>query len=194
MIMRLALTISTVVLLACGGGDDDGSQSPDAAAPEFDAAVQFDAAAACTHTGLVAEANSTERDDELGVLFYTATAGSAPNIERLTFDFYFPFGATDGPHNLVFDGENLRDCHTCLVARRNCESARCSDGKAFLVQEGTASITALGAAGTSFQGTIENAVFAEVTISAADLETTVVPGGETWCIDRHDFDSEITAP
>jgi hypothetical protein len=192
---RLALASCAMFLLACGGGDDDSSESPDAAAERFDAATeQFDAASACTHTGLTAETETTERDDELGVLFYTATAGAAPNIERLTFDFYFPFGATDGPHDLVFDGENLRDCHTCLVARRNCESARCADGKAFLVQEGTASITALGAAGTSFQGSIENAVFAEVTISAADLETTVVPGGETWCIDRLDFDSAISNP
>ena len=191
--MRILVPLCSVLLLACGGADD-GESSPDAAA-SFDAAdVQIDAAAACTHTGLAAETQTTERDDELGVLFYTATVGVAPNIERLTFDFYFPFGATDGPQDLVFDGENLRDCHTCLVARRNCESARCADGKAFLVQEGTASITAMGAAGTSVQGSIENAVFAEVTISVADLETTVVPGGETWCIDRLDFDSAISAP
>lgn len=185
--MRLALASCAVLLFACGG-DDDGD-SADAAGEQIDAAV-----ASCTHTGLITETQSTERDDELGVLFYTATSGVAPNIERLTFDFYFPFGATDGPQELVFDGENLRDCHTCLVARRNCESARCADGKAFLVQEGTSSITALGGAGTSFQGTIENAVFAEVTISVADLETTLVPGGETWCIDSLDFDSAITAP
>jgi hypothetical protein len=192
--MRILMPLCSVLLLACGGADD-GNGSPDAAAQiDADAAAQIDAAAACTHTGLVAETQTTERDDELGVLFYTATVGVAPNIERLTFDFYFPFGATDGPQDLVIDGENLRDCHTCLVARRNCESARCADGKAFLVQEGTASITAMGAAGTSFQGTLENAVFAEVTISAADLETTVVPGGETWCIDRLDMDSAISAP
>lgn len=187
--MRSPIVLCAFLLLACGGDDENNTEALDAAPAAVDAAP-----AACTHEGLVAETQAAERDDELGVLFYTATAGSAPNIERLTFDFYFPFGATDAPQELVFDGENLKDCHTCLVARRNCESARCADGKAFLVQEGTASITALGAAGTSFQGTIENAVFAEVSISVADLETTVIPGGETWCIDSLAFDTSITGP
>ena len=148
----------------------------------------------CSHAAFTPESQGVERDDELGVLFYTATAGTAPNIERLTFDFYFPFGATDGPQDVIFTGENLKDCHTCLVARRECESARCADGRAFLVQEGTASITAMGAAGTSFVGTLSNAVLAEVTISAADLETTLVPGGETWCIDSLMLDAPISAP
>ncbi len=180
-------SLVALALLACGG--EDTTESADATPPSVDAN-----AIACTHMGITPDTQDADRDDELGVLFYTATSGAFPSLDRLTFDFYFPFGAMDGPHDLVFDGENLKDCHTCLTARRDCEAARCSDGKAFLVQQGTASISALGGIGTAFQGSISNAVFAEVSISAADLETTVIPGGETWCIDRLDFDATITAP
>ncbi|MCP4447229.1 MAG: hypothetical protein GY811_18050 [Myxococcales bacterium] len=179
--------IATIAALVSCGGDESYSESPDAVLPAVDAAAE-----ACAHSGFTAETQDAERDDELGVLFYTATAGAAPNIERVTLDFYFPFGATDAPHSVVFNGENLKDCHTCLVVRRSCESDRCADGKAFLVQEGTAQVTAIGAAGTSFAGSISNAVFAEVSTSLADLETTVIPGGETWCIDQLDFEATVS--
>lgn len=176
-------TLSILILsLSCAAcGDDEVADSADAAP-------------VCDHTGFAPTLETAERDDELGVLFYTATLGEAPTMERLTFDFYFPLGASDGPQEILFDGENLRDCHTCMVARRDCESARCRDGKAFLVQSGTASVAAMDAEGGSFRGTLDNVVFAEVTIGAPDLETTVVPGGETWCIDSLAFDAEVTPP
>lgn len=181
----LNILIVSLSLAACGS---------DEVADSADAAGSTDAALACAHSGFAPTAQTAERDDELGVLFYTATLGEAPNIERLTFDFYFPLGASDGPQEILFDGENLRDCHTCMVARRDCESARCRDGRAFLVQAGTASIAAMDTAGGTFEGTLENVVFAEVTIGAPDLETTLVPGGETWCIDSLAFDAQVTPP
>lgn len=185
--MRRLSGILLLVTLACGSGDE--SSSNDASPTEADASDE-----ACTHIGFADDNQAAERDDELGVLFFTATSGEFPTLQRLTFDFYFPFGATDGPQEITFDGENLRDCHTCLVARRDCDSASCASGKAFLVQSGTASIAAMGAVGTSFQGTISDAVFAEVTISPADLETTLVPNGERWCIDSLGIEASISAP
>ncbi len=162
-----------------------GEDSPEANA---------DAAPSCTHQGFAPEQETAERDDDLGVLFYTALRGPETEQQRLTFDFYFPLGASDGPQTVTFTGENLRDCHTCMVARRDCESPRCADGKAFLVQSGTASITAMDAHGGTFAGTLENAVFAEVTIAAPSLETTLVPDGETWCIDSLDVSASVTPP
>lgn len=178
-------TLAVLSALALGCGGDDAPETADATS-----------SSSCTHNGLATDTQGGERDDDIGVFFYTAFAGDEPQLEKLTLDFYFPFGAADGPHELTFTGENLRTCHTCLMVRRNCESPRCADGKAFLVQSGSASITALGAAGTSFEGTLSNAVFAEVTIaiSEGEVETTLVPDGETWCIDSLAFDSAITAP
>jgi len=184
--MKAPLLACALLLLGCGD-DQKNSEAPDASTADADMST-------CTYNGMTPNAQTAERDDDLGVLFYTATAGSSPTIERLTLDFYFPFGARDEPHSIEFDGENLKDCHTCLVARNNCDSNLCSNGTAFLAQAGTADITATGPAGTSFQGTLSNAVFAEVTINVATLETTVVPGGETWCIDSLAFDVGITGP
>ncbi len=180
MFSKLSIVVGISLTIAACGSDD----------PEADA----DAAPSCDHEGFAPTLQTAERDDDLGVLFYTATLGSAPSQQRLTFDFYFPLGASDGAQDLVFDGENLRDCHTCLVARRDCESRRCADGKAFLVQSGNASITAMGAEGGVFQGILTNAIFAEVTIAAPDLETTLVPDGETWCVDSLSFEAPVTGP
>jgi len=180
--------------IACGSRSTNTSESPDAAAADATTLGSDAKPASCTHQGMIAQSESAERDDSLGVLFYTATSGTAPAIKRLTFDFYFSLGAADGPQNISFTGENLSDCHTCLLVRRDCESSRCKNGKAFIAQEGKADITALGAVGTSLQGVLQNVVFSEVTINPSGLSTTLVPGGETWCIDQYAIDTVITAP
>jgi hypothetical protein len=185
--MRSQLCLALVLIAgACG---DDGSEMPAAdAAPSVDAEP-----VGCTHNGFAATAEVVERDDDLGVLFYTARTGVAPNLQLLTFDLYFDLGATDAVHDFVFTGENLADCHTCLQMRRDCNGATCVSGKAFLVQEGSASITAIGAGGSQLQGSFENLVLAEVTIGMG-LQTTLVPGGERWCLDSYSFDQTITTP
>jgi hypothetical protein len=172
---------------ACG---DDGGEvtTPDASLPTPDARPF-----ACTHTGFTASSETVERDDDLGVLFYTARAGQAPNIEVLTFDLYFDLGATDAPHEFLFTAENLADCHTCLLMRRDCSGSTCATGKTFLAQEGNASVTAIGAGGSALQGSFQNLKLAEVTIGAG-LQTTLVPNGEGWCLDSYSFDEMITTP
>jgi hypothetical protein len=184
LLTTLAFTIG-VAASACG---NDGGQStpPDAALSDAEVA-------ACTFTGFSAGTQIAERDTELGVLFYTARSGVAPDIELLTFDLYFPLGATDGVHDYTFTGETLADCHTCLQMRRNCGGNSCISGQKFLAQEGTVSITQVGPAGTAMQGSFSNLKLAEITIGP-NLSTTVVPGGDSWCIESYSFDQNITAP
>jgi hypothetical protein len=188
--MRILICFA-LALWAGACGDDGGSTPPDANALDANA---IDAQAVdCTYTGFTSTTELAERDDELEVLFYTARAGLAPEIELLTFDLYFPYGATDGIHDFTFTGENLADCHTCLQMRRDCTGNSCITGQKFLVQEGSASVTQVGPAGTAMQGSFTNLKLAEVTVGSG-LTTTVVPGGETWCIDSYSFDQTITAP
>jgi hypothetical protein len=189
--MRVGLCLA-IALLGSACGDDGGSGTPPDASP-VDAAGDDAASVTCTHNGFTSTTELAERDDELGVLFYTARAGAAPNIELLTYDLYFPLGATDAVHEYTFTGENLADCHTCLQMRRDCTGASCISGQKFLVQEGSVSLTQVGAAGTQMQGTFSNLKLAEVTIGSG-LTTTLVPNGETWCIDSYSFDATITTP
>ncbi len=189
--VRIALGL-TIALLGCACGDDGGNPAaPDAA--QADANGADAGPVACTYDGFTSSTQLAERDVDLEVLFYTARAGVAPNIELFTYDLYFPLGATNAAHDFTFTGENLADCHTCLQMRRDCGGTSCISGQKFLAQEGSVSLTQVGAAGTQMQGTFTNLKLAEITIGSG-LTTTLVPGGETWCIDSYSFDTTITAP
>lgn len=194
---RIALAILALSLVACG---EDSPASEVDAAPLVDAAVPVDAAltdanaSGCTYSGFSAEQEVAERDTapDVNVLFYTGRAGQAPEAQHMSMDFYFTLGATDGPHTVTFDGENLSTCHSCFLVRRKCGATSCISGQVFLAQEGTAEFTELGAAGERMKGTIRNAVLAEVTIESG-LNTVLVPGGETWCIDNYAIDLQVGA-
>jgi len=172
------LAIGTIpLLLACSGGDDaaiDAGQMPDAAS--------------CTHSGFSADGETAERDAELDVLFYTAVQGNT----RLTIDFYFPLGAIDDSQNLTLTGEGLDTCATCVFTKRDCGALICQTS--LMAQSGQLTITAMGDTGEPFSGSLNSAVFAEVDIDAATQQTTVVPGGVTWCIDSYEFSLQVTSP
>lgn len=185
------LLASSLTLFACG---EKAAPEQADAATTLDATTTPDAAnSACTYTGFTPERAVGERDTELDVLFYSSSSGQEPNVQQLSLDLYFPFGANPKPHTLTFDGENLQTCHSCFLVRRDCNASSCISGKVFLAQEGTAELTSLGAIGERLQGTIRNAVLSEVTIEA-ELLTVLVPNGETWCIDDYSFDVEVVAP
>jgi hypothetical protein len=179
--MRAVYLLTTFLLCAACGGDDSGSQ-PDGS-PAADAA-----SVACDLEGFSTGTETAERDDELGVLFYTA---SNAQMQRLTADFYFSLGATDGPQTVSFTGEGLDTCSTCVSARTGCGSLSCET--TFIALSGTLTVTAMGGVGETLQGSLSNAVFAEAEIDAGTLETTLVPDGQRWCLDAS-FDVPVTAP
>jgi hypothetical protein len=170
-------------LLICGacGGDDTSSQ-PDAA-PAADAS-----ASPCDLEGFTVGTEAAERDDELEVLFYTASNADA---QRMAVDFYFSLGATDGPQTLTFTGEGLDTCSTCVTARTGCGSLTCDT--TYVALSGTLTITAMGGVGESLEGSLDDAVFAEAEVEGGTLATTLVENGQRWCIDAS-FDLPVTAP
>ncbi len=187
-----ALAVLALSLFACS--EDSPAIAVDAS-PVVDAAVLVDGnSSGCTYNGFDAETETAERDTapDVNVLFYTGRLGQAPEAQQMSMDFYFTLGATDAPHTVTFDGENLQTCHSCFLVRRKCGATSCISGQVFLAQEGTAEFTELGAAGERMKGTIRNAVLAEVTIESG-LNTVLVPGGETWCIDDLAIDVQIGA-
>lgn len=188
--MRRILTRASLALLAaaaaaatsaCGGGDDDGAASGPDAAP------------ACTTTGFAADQQLAERDDELGVLFYTAIAGVDP-FDRLTVDFYFDLGATDAPHTIPLAGDDLADCHTCLLLYRGCSGSLCTSATTFLATSGTLTVSATGGAGDPFTAALDDATFTEVVIDYSTQHAEPVADGETWCLDGQALSATITAP
>lgn len=183
-----------LLLTACSGDDAPSSDAKvgDSMQPHDLGAVD---APSCKQNGFTAASEAAERDASLGVLFYTARSASTEPFDVFTVDFYFPLGATDGPHTFVSKGENLADCHTCVMLRQRCSNTGCgTKSRAFLLQAGTLEITAMGAGGASFTGTLKNALFAEVTIEAATQKSTLVDGGATWCLPSQTLSATVTTP
>lgn len=181
--MRVGIVLLFGIIAACSSPSSE--QSTADAAPEIDAGL----VASCTHEGFTLSNGTAERDGELDVLFYSANSGQVPALQRLTLDFYFGLGAKRNAHDLNFSGEGLDTCSTCLIVRRECTKNNCSGGRAFSAQSGKLQITALG---DTLQGSLTDVVLAEVDIAVGSLKTTLVPQGQTWCIDQYDFDQAVS--
>ena len=110
--------------------------------------------------------------------------------DLLGLEFYFGFGADDGPHTLTFTGENYADCAECLLVYAGCDDAFACE-RVFLASSGTLSVTENGGNGGNFAGTIDNVVLTEVTIDDTSYESTVVPGGQRWCIPSFTFQAFV---
>jgi len=109
-------------------------------------------------------------------------------IEIYTFGDFT--GATDvGTYSL--DGSTYEDCSNCVVVRSNCTSEGCE--KRFLVDEGDLVISQWDTAGGLFKGTLSGAKAHEVTIDSESYVSTLVPGGETWCLDGVQIEAQIAA-
>lgn len=188
--MSRHLPLALVLLLGACGGDDGGEVAGDG--PSIDAA-SVDGAPTCTRTGITTTTQLAERDDALELLFYTGLTAGDP-FDRLTADFYFSLGATDGPHELALTGEDLADCGTCVLVYQGCSGTSCELATTYLAEAGTLRVTALGGPGTPFAATLEGARFAEVVIDRATQHATRVPDGDTWCLDAHAMGASITAP
>lgn len=166
--MTRFVLLATLVA-ACGGGGGDDGDRPDGR--------RVDAPAEVCGSGVFLFSQTAQRDDEL--FFYTGLDDSRP--DRLTVDFYFGLGAIDGPNTVTFTGEDLAACATCVFIHRGETS--------LMAQSGTLEVTALGPIGTTFGAVLRDVVFAEVTIQ--DLNSTLVPGGDTECVEEQTLSAGI---
>ena len=95
---------------------------------------------------------------------------------------------TSGTYSVA--GTNYADCGLCLLALTGCvEGGSCE--KYFYADVGDVVITEFGQNGGTFAGQLNNVVFKEVTIDESTYTSTPVSGGETWCMNNHNFSVTI---
>jgi hypothetical protein len=118
--------------------------------------------------------------------FGFSSAGAPTDLLQLELWFDLP-GAPRTPGSYPIPDENYATCALCLLGSTACNaSGNCA--KTFLASAGVLELTEVpNAVGGTLGGTVSDVVMREVTINAQTFESTVVPGGQTWCIEGYSF-------
>jgi hypothetical protein len=124
--------------------------------------------------------------------------GGTEPFHSLVISLFYTFGdppAPDAPGSYELTAHdlnrNLGTCTTCVYIRADCEPG--GDCHQYFFQTGgTLEIDSIGMPGDSFAGSLIDVHLQEVTIEWDTWTSTPVPGGEGWCIERYDFEREIT--
>jgi len=145
--------------------------------------------AGCDHDGFTAKLSGYQSSSG-SVVIEARSSETTPldvlQVEIYTFGDYK--GATDvGTYSLA--GSTYEDCANCVVVRANCTDSSCD--KRFLVDVGDLVISQWDHAGGVFKGKLVGAKAHEVTIDSETFVSTVVPGGETWCLDGVEVQADI---
>ncbi len=134
-------------------------------------------------------------------MLYISDAGDPGGTEpfhSLVLSLFYTIGdppAPDAPgaYELMEheQNHNLGTCTTCVYIRADCEPG--GDCHRFFFQTGgMLEIDSIGMPGETFAGSLIGLTLEEVTIDWGTWVSTPVPGGEGWCIERYDFEHEIT--
>lgn len=205
--MRVVTGLVTVLALmiswpACG--DDDAAETVvgDTSAPETapaDAAEEDTLATdtprdetsdpACDHQGFTAVAQ--DAGHAFGAFNYLAqdTLGEPVTTLNLQLVDGVTGVATEaGTYPITEDGYEA--CANCVLIYQSCDGNLSNCERTFLANVGTLTISTFGASGQQFTGTLSDVVLVEVTV-ASDFTSTLVAGGQTWCLDSYDFDATI---
>ena len=149
----------------------------------------------CTHVGFVDMAASRTRANAMALQHSAIDNISGDPTTVLQLERYYELGATAGPQTVTLLDESYRTCSTCVLMQFECtlgttvhDVSACR--KTFLARAGTVVLTQEDAAGGQFAGALHGVEMVEVVIDGTTFESTVVPGGETWCIDDYVFSPE----
>lgn len=197
------VTTSRDATILDGAGASDatsGTRTDTAAAGDTaSGAADTGASGSCDRSGWVPEglvqATAYRNDDgQLGLSVFESylqnpTSDTDP-LDALLLELYYDLGVETGPLTFTFAGENYVDCAICALIYLGCD-ADGSCQSVWLAQSGTLELSANGGESGRLTGTLRDVRFAEVTINE-DYESTPVIPGQTWCIDRYDFDTGIT--
>ncbi len=163
---------------AADTADDDGADTADDTATDA-------AAATCDREGFTAEAEDAGPFYEAFLYLAQSTLG-AP-VDVLTFELTGDAKAA-GDYDLT--GSHYPDCAACVLVYEGCDENLGNCAHTYLATEGLLSVTGFGESGTQFTGTLTGAKLHEVTLDAQS-NSTLVPDGQTWCIDDYAFDATI---
>ncbi len=125
-----------------------------------------------------------------GDIWYVAQTTLAAPVDVLNIETYVSLGGATASGQYLLKDEDYADCGNCVIAYVGCDADLNNCAKTFLAKGGTLDITTFGAEGAHFAGPLSGITLVEVTLDG-DYHATVVPGGETWCIDSFAFDAVV---
>ena len=166
-----------------GGGSSWGSDEAGAGAATGGSCTQNDFAVA------IHQATQNNQDPTRPWFLYQArTTDTSPFTELQIMSFQAdPYFGPSGPGTFDLSGLNYTDCALCMLVLQECDDEYYCD-KGFFIESGTLQVNQMNQFGGSFNGSLINARFVEVTIDPETYQSTPVPGGESWCVDRLDID------
>ena len=135
----------------------------------------------CDQTGF-SVTSSTVESIAADLFIYDAIEGvdTDPNYRRFELAIFPEDGGTIATQGFTFTGESYADCGLCLLAYA-CTANGCN--RTFMAQSGSVDISAIGTgSGDAFAAEFSDIVFQEVQIDDGTFATTLVPGGDTWCV------------
>jgi len=208
----LALALSASLLAAaCGGSDNDDSPVlPDAAAGS-DAAIDAPAQRTCsigsdlgTPAGLTFVAEELNQNDpespDATFVRILAVTDQGPPLDAINIQLWPGFGPYDpvivtDPVTITGDETSFYTCGACALLIGDADPMTGASMQDFVASSGTMTITTVGATvGETVAGTLENAVFREVTFDDDNQAQTDVPNGCTVNLASVAFSATIQAP
>ena len=140
---------------------------------------------ACDFSGFSAVAGEARAYPDLLEVYFTQNSGGGTDL--LLVELHYPQGATTMPQTVTLTGDNYNTCANCVRIARTVAGTTTH----FLAQSGTLDISANGVVGDMFSFNLTHVTFAEVTINPATKTSTLVPNGQTWCVDSLNFSRPI---
>jgi hypothetical protein len=186
---------------ASAGTDSAGGGSDTAGTGSDTAGGTTDSTGGGTDTGPSPEGCSRSGFDivnqryesQTGYTTYQAVNSAGEPFDAISIEVYTggDFAGATGPGTYSLDDPNYRTCSNCVLIYADCSGERCE--KTFYADAGDLVIDRWDVNGGRFSGTLRNLKLKEVTIDSDTYDSTVVAGGETWCLDAVPFDAEIKA-
>ncbi len=208
-----ALSLSSILALAaCGDDKTDATDTTPDVAPDTTADTTPDVApdttapdttdedsaadttpdtgpvVTCDRTGFTSVAE--DAGFTFGILNYLAQSTLGEPVDVLNLQFITDNGGASAPGNFTFTGENYSSCGNCLTIFVGCDANLGNCSKTFLANSGTMVIESIGDSEATLKGSLTDVVLVEVTVDNAFV-STVVEGGETWCLPSRTFDLTI---
>jgi thiol-disulfide isomerase/thioredoxin len=115
-------------------------------------------------------------------------AGTPQNV--LVIESYQGQGGPAAPGLYTLNGANFKDAGLRLRIGYNCTANGCE--KIFFGTSGTVAVESIGGAGVTLKALV-NVRLVEVTIDGTTLESTEVPGGDSYCLRDYVIEEPIKA-
>ncbi len=196
-ISSISMLLAAALAVACSTEftpDEDAAHDDAVDTSAEDTAVET-TPPPCDREGFILDFDLAMFDPDMPQVLYVANGPGIP-FDQIRLDLFYGYGdppALEGPGFRVLaatpDEQNYSTCGTCVAGLVGVHPDSGDYEKIFFQTGGELEITALGAVGEPFSGTLSGLSLEEVTIDG--FVTTPVPAGEGWCIEALHFDTTL---